>query len=61
MELNTKQKTIKYYINNKDYGIAFDQIQFTHSKPYHMVISLCSRNNLIITVQFLQFQQICCS
>ena len=40
MELNMDDKTLKYYVNGKDQGIAFQNICFENDEKYSMCISL---------------------
>ena len=40
MELNMNTKTLKYYVNGKDQGIAFKNICFKNDEQYSMCITL---------------------
>ena len=40
MELNVTNKTLKYYINNVDEGIAFSNIHFDYDTKYNMAVYL---------------------
>eukprot|EP01084_Bolivina_argentea_P209773 357244_1 len=44
MQLNAKKKTLKYYLNGIDKGIAFENIEFKDTQ-YHMAVCI-SRNRL---------------
>ena len=54
MELNTKDKTLKYYINDKDQGIAFKNIAFKN-KIFNLAIGFLSRSTE--SVQLIDFIQ----
>eukprot|EP01084_Bolivina_argentea_P285526 489659_1 len=53
MEINTKQKTLKYYTNGIDEGIAFQDINFKNT-TYHLAITMQDKND---SVQIIKFQQ----
>eukprot|EP01084_Bolivina_argentea_P155838 271557_1 len=59
MKLHTKNKTLKYYVNNIDQGIAFKNIEMKN-KIYHMVVSLCSKHNNAVSVQIIESQKVYC-
>ena len=52
MEINTKNKTIKYKHNDKDLGIAYKNIDFTNNKIYNLAIFLYAEK---AAVQLLNF------
>ena len=52
MELNVVDKTLKFYINDKDQGIAFKHIDFTDNKRYNMAVMLTKSK-----VKLINFQQ----
>ena len=47
-------KTIKYYVQGFDQGIAFDNIYFDNDQEYSMFVSMHEP----MSVQLLDFQQI---
>eukprot|EP01084_Bolivina_argentea_P319735 554589_1 len=51
MELNIKNKTLKYYLNDKDLGIAFKNINMNYK--YCLAISFASKG---IQIQIVDFQ-----
>ena len=51
MELNTKTKTLKFYVDNKDQGIAFYGIDF--GRKYNMAVFMYAQFD---SVQLLDFQ-----
>ena len=53
MELNTKNSTMRYFINNIDQGIAFQDIDFDDNKKYYMAICLTSSSK----VKLIDFNQ----
>ena len=53
MELNVQNKSLKYFVNGTDQGIAFDAIKSIKNKPYHLAIFVCGAGS----VQLLHFQQ----
>eukprot|EP00483_Globobulimina_turgida_P003989 UN03997 len=55
MELNIKQKTLKYYFDGNDKGIAFKNIDFTHNKPYFLALML--DNNTVIQLTDFYIKQ----
>ena len=55
MELNTNKKTLKFYVNNVDQGIAFDEVDFENNTKYNMAIFLYQKND---SIQLIDFQQI---
>ena len=50
MELDTKEKTIRYSLNGTDLGIAFDQIVFDYC--YNFAVSLGGLNTCVKLVNF---------
>ena len=52
MELNLKDKTLKYYINDIDQGVAFTNIYFDQDTIYNMAVYVNSVN--IELIDFLQ-------
>ena len=54
MELNMDNKTLKYYVNGKDQGIAFKNICFNNDEKYSMFISLDER----MTVKISDYQHL---
>ena len=54
MALDTKNKTLRYYVNEKDQGIAVDDVMLDNNEEYTLAISAEAH----VTVQLLQFQQI---
>ena len=53
MELNCKDKTMRYIANGKDYGIAFEKVDSTQN--YHFGVSVY--NNCIIQLSNFQTKQ----
>ena len=39
MQLNVKNKTLQYWVNDKDQGIAFQNIDFSDNIKYNLAIS----------------------
>ena len=54
MELNMDDKTLKYYVNGEDQGIAFDNICFDNDQHYSMCISLDEP----MSVQLIDFKHV---
>ena len=52
MILNIKDKTLQYHINDKNQGIAFDDIDFSGNKIYNMAVMVYTSS-----VKLLNFQQ----
>ena len=50
MELNTKKKTIKIYINGNDQGTAFDDVDI--DREYNMGITLSQKDTSVQIVEF---------
>eukprot|EP01083_Nonionella_stella_P077828 212735_1 len=50
MELNTKYRIIKYYINGFDAGVAYNQIDFT--KKYRFAVCLYKKDTIIEIIDF---------
>ena len=46
MILNIKNKTIKYYLNGKDLGIVFKEIEFNDDTKYHMAVAMDAYNEI---------------
>ena len=58
MEINTENKTMQFWINDEDQGIAFENITFDDFE-YHLAISLCTdKQNYAHCVKLLDFKQI---
>ena len=53
MELNIINKNLRYFKNNKDLGIAFENIDFD-KKEYHLAISMYSCKDSIKLTNFEQ-------
>ena len=53
MELNTKNKTLRYYVNKADQGIAIEEVMMDKDKEYTLAISIDSN----VTLQLLRFEQ----
>ena len=53
MELDTKNKTLRYFVNEKDQGIAVNNVMLDNDEEYTLAISM-DKN---VTVQLLQFEQ----
>ena len=54
MEINTQKQTLKYYTNDKDHGIAAENIDFINNS-YHLAIGLYDKED---SVQLKKFEQI---
>ena len=54
MELNMDEKTIRYYVNDEDQGVAFKDICFRNDEEYKMCISFDES----VTVQLRNYQHI---
>ena len=46
MIINSKNKTIRYFVNDKDQGIAFQNIDIT--KIYHLAVCFASTDSIKI-------------
>ena len=55
MEINMRQKTIKFYVNGKDQGIAFNDIDF--SKIYNVIVGAGDKG---ITIKLTNFTRKIC-
>ena len=56
MEFDTKRMILKYYVNGKDQGIAFDDKQLMKLKDdVNYIAAICMDNN--VSVQLLRFEQ----
>ena len=53
MELNTKNKTLRYYVNGQDQGVAINDVMLDNNEEYTLAISA----DFNVTVQLLQFEQ----
>ena len=59
MILNTQNTTLQYYVDDKDQGIAFDNILFKQlSSPYYFAIFMQTKNKTILKIKLIDFQQI---
>ena len=52
IEVNTKYKTIKYNINDKDFGIACNNINFENNTKYNFVVSMYEKDDCVELVDF---------
>ena len=52
IELNTRDKTIRYIVDDKDYGIAFKNVDIT--SKYHLGITVYNENT---SIQILSFEK----
>ena len=52
MEVNTKEKTIKYYKNDKDLGIAIYNINFKNNIKYNLAISMDFKSDCVKLINF---------
>ena len=57
MELDTNKKMIRFYHNGEDQGIAFENIDFSENKKYHMAVFLYDPD---ICLQLIDFRQKIC-
>ena len=55
MELNMRNRTLKYYVNDTDQGIAFDNICFQNDEQYTMVVCLAYE---VMSVQLTNYQHV---
>ena len=55
MELNTKDKTMQFYQNEHDHGIAFRDIEFHQDITYYLAIYLESGSDIEI-IDFACYQ-----
>ena len=53
MEFDTKNTTLRYYVNGRDQGISFDDVSFDNDEQYTMAISC----NNPVTVKLLDFKR----
>lgn len=60
MVLDTKQKTLSFFVNGSDQGIAFNNIHLDDSISYHMAISMCSRHMENIKCSLEKFREYRC-
>lgn len=57
MEVNTKDKTIEYWINGKSQGVAFENVDFDDCE-YYFAVSLCTNEyEYAHCVKLIDFQQ----
>ena len=54
MELNTKQKTIRYYKGDQDQGIAFEDIDFSNDVKYHLAVTCYHKGESLKLIDFKQ-------
>ena len=54
MEFNIKERIIKYYINDKEQGITFNEIYFDDEIVYNLAIAFHEESEAL---QFIDFQQ----
>ena len=52
MEVNTKEKTIRYYKNGKDLGIAVNDINFKNNIRYNLAVVMGAKNDCIQLIDF---------
>ena len=52
LEFNVKRKTIKYYINNIDQGIAFRNIHFSDKTKYNIFVSMYTAKDSVQMIDF---------
>ena len=45
MELNVKERTLQFYVNNKSQGIAYSDIDFDGEHEYYLAICLCAHGS----------------
>lgn len=55
MELNTFQNTLRYYVNDYDLGIAFDNIDFYFNRKYFMAVSMRDYGQILKLLSFEQY------
>ena len=53
MELDTNNKTLRYYVNGADQGIAVDNVKFDNNEQYVAAISV----NKNVKIKLLKFEQ----
>lgn len=52
MELNMDDKTLRYYVDNEDQGIAYEGIIFDNNEEYYMCMSI----DEVMSVELVDFQ-----
>ena len=63
MVLNTKEKTLQFYINDELQAARFDNVEFIQDKDYYLAISSCTRTGSMEAsgcVELIAFEQRCC-
>ena len=58
MELDTKKRTLKYSVDEVDQGLA-DYVSFVNDQEYTMAISICQESTMPVTIELVDFKQIC--
>ena len=59
MVLNTKHKTLEFYVDGEYQGIAFENIQFDQDINYYLAVSMCTTNTdeVACVMELIEFQQ----
>ena len=63
MVLNTKNKTLQFFINDELQGARFDDVEFKEDKDYYLAISMCTHqqsNESPGCVELISFEQKLC-
>ena len=56
MDLDLRQRTIKFHVNDEDLGIAFDEIDIGDDIDYKISVTMCSIQNYVEIIDYKEFR-----